>query len=149
MTPDQVALLAAAVLAVAFLYSSVGQAGASGYIAVMSLFGLAPGVILLMLHPGEDLVLGAAAIYAVAAAFRLARFNLRKTGETAGASYAGVPVPAAAFVLLATVVTSRSDGHVGEPVSIDVASGSNGKTELGSRLVAFRGPAGGLRETGG
>ena len=44
MAPGQLALLAAAVLAVAFLYSSVGQAGASGYIAVMSLFGLAPGV---------------------------------------------------------------------------------------------------------
>jgi uncharacterized membrane protein YfcA len=42
MTPDQIALLAAAVLVVAFLYSSVGQAGGSGYIAVMSLFGLAP-----------------------------------------------------------------------------------------------------------
>jgi hypothetical protein len=32
-------------LVVAFLYSSVGHAGASGYIAVMSLFSLAPGVI--------------------------------------------------------------------------------------------------------
>jgi len=44
MTPTELVLLGAAVLAVAFLYSSVGQAGASGYIAVMSLFGLAPGV---------------------------------------------------------------------------------------------------------
>lgn len=35
-------LLAAAVLVVAFLYASVGHAGASGYIAVMSLFGMAP-----------------------------------------------------------------------------------------------------------
>ena len=31
--------------AVAFLYSCVGHAGASGYIAAMTLFGLAPGVI--------------------------------------------------------------------------------------------------------
>lgn len=38
-------LLVAAVLAVAFLYSSVGHAGASGYIAVMALAGLAPAVI--------------------------------------------------------------------------------------------------------
>src|ERR1035437_6065024 len=45
MTPEQLPLLAAAVLLVAFLYSSVGHAGASGYIAVMSLFSLAPGVI--------------------------------------------------------------------------------------------------------
>jgi hypothetical protein len=37
--------LALAVLAVAFLYASIGQAGASGYIAVMSLAGLAPAEI--------------------------------------------------------------------------------------------------------
>lgn len=42
MIPDQLAFLAAAIFVVAFLYSSVGHAGASGYIAVMSLFGLAP-----------------------------------------------------------------------------------------------------------
>ncbi len=45
MTPEQVSFLAAAILVVAFLYSSVGHAGASGYIAVMSLFSLAPAVI--------------------------------------------------------------------------------------------------------
>ena len=37
--------LAAAVFAVAALYSSVGHAGATGYIAVMTLWGLAPDVI--------------------------------------------------------------------------------------------------------
>ena len=42
MDPLLLALLLAAVLVVAFLYSSVGHAGASGYIAVMSLAGLAP-----------------------------------------------------------------------------------------------------------
>lgn len=45
MTPDFLALLALGVLAVAFLYSSVGHAGASGYIAVMGLAGLAPAMI--------------------------------------------------------------------------------------------------------
>jgi uncharacterized membrane protein YfcA len=45
MTPDPIAFLTVALLVVAFLYSSVGHAGASGYIAVMSLFSLAPGVI--------------------------------------------------------------------------------------------------------
>jgi uncharacterized protein len=45
MTPEQVPLLALAMLVVAFLYSSVGHAGASGYIAVMSLFSVAAGVI--------------------------------------------------------------------------------------------------------
>lgn len=43
--PEHIVLLTIAVLVVAFLYSSVGHAGASGYIAVMTLFGLAPGVI--------------------------------------------------------------------------------------------------------
>src|SRR5512139_1525039 len=45
MTPEQLMILSAAVLVVAFLYSSVGHAGASGYIAIMSLVGLAPAVI--------------------------------------------------------------------------------------------------------
>lgn len=45
MAIEQFLLLTAGVLVVAFLYSSVGHAGASGYIAVMSLFSLAPGVI--------------------------------------------------------------------------------------------------------
>ena len=45
MTPEQLTFLALAVFVVAFLYSSVGHAGASGYIAVMSLFSLAPAEI--------------------------------------------------------------------------------------------------------
>lgn len=45
MTPDQLLILAIGVLVVAFLYSSVGHAGASGYIAVMSLLSLSPEVI--------------------------------------------------------------------------------------------------------
>lgn len=45
MTTEYLALLTAAIFLVAFLYSSVGHAGASGYIAVMSLAGLAPATI--------------------------------------------------------------------------------------------------------
>lgn len=45
MPTDTLVFLTASVLAVAFLYSSVGHAGASGYIAVMSLFNLAPAEI--------------------------------------------------------------------------------------------------------
>jgi hypothetical protein len=45
MTPEQLPFIAAAILAIAFLYSSVGHAGASGYIAVMSLFSVAPEII--------------------------------------------------------------------------------------------------------
>jgi uncharacterized membrane protein YfcA len=43
--PEHIIVLTVAILVVAFLYSSVGHAGASGYIAVMTLFGLAPGMI--------------------------------------------------------------------------------------------------------
>jgi uncharacterized membrane protein YfcA len=45
MTVDILLLLCAGILVVAFLYSSVGHAGASGYIATMTLFELAPEVI--------------------------------------------------------------------------------------------------------
>ncbi len=43
--PPEHLLLVTAVLLIAFLYSSVGHAGASGYIAVMSLASLSPAVI--------------------------------------------------------------------------------------------------------
>ena len=42
MTPETLAVLIAGFFVVALLYSSVGHAGASGYIAVMSLLSLAP-----------------------------------------------------------------------------------------------------------
>jgi hypothetical protein len=45
MAFELVLLISVAILLVAFLYSSVGHAGASGYIAVMTLFNLAPAVI--------------------------------------------------------------------------------------------------------
>jgi len=45
MTVETLVFLAAAMLVVAFLYSSVGHAGASGYIAVMALAGLSPAFI--------------------------------------------------------------------------------------------------------
>ena len=45
MGVEHLLFLCAAILVVAFLYSAVGHAGASGYIAVMTLFGLAPQVI--------------------------------------------------------------------------------------------------------
>ena len=45
MPLETLALLSVAILVIAFLYSSVGHAGASGYIAVMSLAELAPAQI--------------------------------------------------------------------------------------------------------
>src|SRR5204862_2705082 len=45
MDYTQLTFLLLAILVVAFLYSSVGHAGASGYIAVMTLFALPPNVI--------------------------------------------------------------------------------------------------------
>lgn len=44
MEPSTVAALAVLILAAAMLYSSVGHAGASGYLAAMALFGVAPAV---------------------------------------------------------------------------------------------------------
>lgn len=45
MTGDALGLLITAIALVALLYASVGHAGASGYIAVLTLAGLAPGEI--------------------------------------------------------------------------------------------------------
>src|SRR5712692_356448 len=45
MDSTQLILLCIAIAVIAFLYSSVGHAGASGYIATMTLFGLATTVI--------------------------------------------------------------------------------------------------------
>src|SRR5438105_12019431 len=45
MDHAQFLLLFLAIGVIAFLYSSVGHAGASGYIAVMALWGIAPTVI--------------------------------------------------------------------------------------------------------
>src|SRR5205809_7813982 len=45
MDYTHLAFLFVAVGVIAFLYSSVGHAGASGYIAVMTLWGIAPTVI--------------------------------------------------------------------------------------------------------
>lgn len=45
MSIELIAILTVAVFIVAFLYSSVGHAGASGYIAVMTLFSLTPAEI--------------------------------------------------------------------------------------------------------
>src|SRR5216683_1830675 len=45
MDTTHIILLFLAIGLIAFLYSSVGHAGASGYIATMTLFGIAPTVI--------------------------------------------------------------------------------------------------------
>src|SRR5881398_2518233 len=45
MDNTQLAFLCLAIAVIAFVYSSVGHAGASGYIATMTLFGLAATVI--------------------------------------------------------------------------------------------------------
>src|SRR5512134_388705 len=44
MEPYQVAILCASFFIVATLYTTVGHAGASGYLAMMALIGLAPDV---------------------------------------------------------------------------------------------------------
>jgi uncharacterized protein len=44
VTPFDISLLAGLIFAAALIYTSVGHAGASGYIAAMALFGLAPAI---------------------------------------------------------------------------------------------------------
>ena len=44
MVSADTVMLSALIFAAALLYSSVGHAGASGYIAAMALFGTAPAV---------------------------------------------------------------------------------------------------------
>ena len=44
MPTESIAILGALILIVGFMYSSVGHAGASGYLAVMALMGIAPDV---------------------------------------------------------------------------------------------------------
>lgn len=64
-------------------------------------FGLAPGVIILMQQP-TGIVVAAASVYAIAAAFRLARFNIEQAHGKMK-HYRGLPVPAAAvFALVAS-----------------------------------------------
>ncbi|WP_310484015.1 sulfite exporter TauE/SafE family protein, partial [Chamaesiphon sp. VAR_48_metabat_403] len=45
MPTEQLPFITISIVVIAFLYSSVGHGGASGYIAVMSLFGIAPTLI--------------------------------------------------------------------------------------------------------
>lgn len=45
MAPDMLILLTVSIFVVAILYGSVGHGGASGYIALMALFGLAPNLL--------------------------------------------------------------------------------------------------------
>ena len=45
MDPSAIAIISVLIFAVALLYSTVGHAGASGYIATMTLFGIAPIVV--------------------------------------------------------------------------------------------------------
>jgi CDP-diacylglycerol--serine O-phosphatidyltransferase len=72
-------------------------------LADMVSFGVAPGVIALVRYRLDYLVLGAAALYAVAGAYRLARFNLLAQSEERMTYFTGLPIPSAALVLLASL----------------------------------------------
>lgn len=61
-------------------------------------FGVAPGIIALVIYQKNELVLVVAVLFALAAAYRLARFNL--LAEKGVTHFVGLPVPAAAFLLL-------------------------------------------------
>lgn len=72
-------------------------------LADMVSFGVAPGVIALVQYKLSYLLLGAAALYAVAGAYRLARFNLLAQPEERMTHFTGLPIPSAALVLLASL----------------------------------------------
>ena len=72
-------------------------------LADMVSFGVAPGVIVLVHYQLDYLILGAAALYAVAGAYRLARFNLLAQPEEHVTHFFGLPIPSAALILLASL----------------------------------------------
>lgn len=126
------------VFAVAFLYSSVGHAGASGYIAVMSLLGLSPAVI----KPTALILNILVAVIGTAQFYRAGHFSRDLFWEFAllaiPFAYIGgyVHLPTRAFQVLVGLVllfsavrffiTSRSD-EVGDrprrPVALGIGAG--------------------------
>jgi len=138
MTPDSLPILAAGVLVVAFLYSSVGHAGASGYIAVMSLMGLAPAEI----KPTALVLNILVASLSTYQFWRAGHFSWRLFWPfallAAPAAFVGgyVALPTRAFKMLVgavllvsalrLVVETRHEGDVrapGRPVAIAVGGG--------------------------
>ena len=72
MSAIQIAIIAVLFLSAAILYSSVGHAGASGYIAVMALFGFAPAV----MKPTALALNIVVAVIATLKFYRAGRFSL-------------------------------------------------------------------------
>jgi len=89
---------------IARYYNEAHEFGAElDSLADMGSFGIAPGIVMLVLYNQDMFVLTAAAIYAVTAAMRLARYNLKakKKPRKAVKFFEGVPTPFAAFIILA------------------------------------------------
>src|SRR5688500_16595949 len=151
MGVDLAWVLAPAILVVAVLYASVGHAGASGYIAVMALAGVAPSVI----RPNALLLNIAVALIATWQFSRAGYFSWRRLWPFAllavPASFLGgyLDVPTAVFKILVGLVllgsavrlvaTPRNPTR--EPAQVPIA--------IGLVCGAFLGLLAGLTGTGG
>ena len=123
MPLDTLALLTLGVLIVAFLYSSVGHAGASGYIAVMALASLAPAEI----KPTALALNIVVASIGSVQFWRAGHFDARLFWPFALASvplaFLGgrLDLPADVFRLLVGLVLLRSAGNVFWHPAVDAA----------------------------
>jgi uncharacterized membrane protein YfcA len=126
MPLETLALLSLAVLVVAFLYSSVGHAGASGYIAVMALASLAPTVI----KPTALALNIVVATIGTVQYWRAGHFSWRLFWPFALASiplaFVGgkLDLPADVFRLVVGVVLLLSAAHFAWNPSVDEARGT-------------------------
>lgn len=150
MAPEHMPLLAAGILVIAFLYSSVGHAGASGYIAVMSLMGLAPAEI----RPSALMLNILVATLSTFQFWRAGHFSWRLFWPFAVLAVplafvgGGISLPTHAFKMLVgavllfsagrLLVATRPDGEVREP-SRPVAIAAGGALGLLSGLTGTGG----------
>lgn len=99
MTPTTASLLSVLIFAVAMLYSTVGHAGASGYLAAMALLGIAPSIMQPTSLALNIVVASIAAVqFARAGHFRWALFWPFAVAAAPAAYLGGLaPVPAGVF----------------------------------------------------
>lgn len=152
MPQDVLLWLALALFVVALLYSSVGHAGASGYLAVMSLFGIAPDVMKPTALALNILVATIGSVqFARAGHFRWRLFWPFALPAVPLAFVGGaITLPATAFRLLVGAVLVFSairfvldprDPAETEPPGLPVALGSGGALGL---LAGLTGTGGGI-----
>lgn len=85
MGPDSIFLIGAILAVIAMLYSSVGHGGASGYIAVLTLSGLAPEIV-------RPVALSLNVVVAGLASYRFAKRGFIDWGSAIPILIASVPM---------------------------------------------------------